>query len=73
MRNREIPYTSDDLRYIADQIDKVSDDIGNVADIPDGDWRWGLTVEMTDDGGETVGHLRAYGDGWIGYFPLAVS
>lgn len=69
---RDIPYTSDDLRYIAEQIENVTDDLPKT-DLEDGDWRWGLTVEIFDDGGDTVGQLRPHGDGWIGFYPKEIK
>lgn len=69
---RYLPYTSDDLRYIADQVDKITETIGT-DDLTDGDWRWGLTVDIYDDDGETAGQMSFHGDGWIGFYPKAIA
>lgn len=71
MSDRSIPYTSDDLRYIADQIDKVLEVVGG--ELSDDDWRCGLTVDILDDMGYRVGQIRPYGDGWLGFYPSEVN
>lgn len=69
--NRNIPYTASDLRFIADEIDKVEHAIGG-DELGDGDWRWGVSVSIHDDDGSVTGTLRPHGDGWLGFYPLAV-
>lgn len=68
---REIPYTSGDLRGIADTIDEIIAAL-NPADeyLEEGDWRWGVTVQVVDlEGEEIVGEVRAHGDGWLAFYP----
>lgn len=72
MSDRKIPYTASDLREIADRIDEVTSHIGE-NDLADGDWRWGLAVSIFDDGDDRTGELRPHGDGWIGFYPIAVE
>lgn len=69
---RDVPFTSGDLRDTADRVDEVLAVVGG-DDIPDKDWRWGLTVDIFDDGGDVVGQLRPHGDGWIGFYPKAIE
>lgn len=71
MNNREIPYTSDDLRYIADQMDAVLEVVGE--DLTDDDWRWGLSVDIFDNAGCLVGQVKPYPDGWLGFYPGTVD
>lgn len=71
MSDRRFPYTSDDLRYIADQIDKVLEVVGG--ELSDDDWRWGLAVDILDDMGDRVGQIKPHGDGWLGFYPRAVN
>ena len=63
-----IPFTPDDLRYLADTIDKVFEGVGG-EDLELVDWRWGLRVEITDDTDTRVGEVRPHGDGWLGFYP----
>lgn len=69
---RDVPFTSSDLREAADRIDEVLTVVGG-EDLPDNDWRWGLTVDIFDDASEVVGQLRPHGDGWIGFYPKAIT
>lgn len=68
---RTIPYTSDDLRGIADKIDEIikvleTDD----AYLGPGDWRWGVTIEVEDpEWSGVVGEIRPHGDGWLAFYP----
>jgi len=73
MTNRAIPYTSDDLRAIADNIDEIVNDLGDLGDL--GDWRWGLTVEIYDPEvpESVVGHIKAHPDGWFGFYPVEAT
>lgn len=68
MTDRNIPYTADDLRYTADQIDIIMAALGT-DDLEDGDWRWGLSVDVFDDDNKVTGQIRPNGDGWLGYYP----
>lgn len=70
MKDRKIPLISDELRTIADRIDEVMNVVGGT-DLPDDDWRWGLTVKIADEAGEVVGEIRPYGDGWLGFYPVS--
>lgn len=70
--NRIIPFTSSDLREAADRIDEVLAVVG-IDELPDADWRWGLTVDIFDEGGDVIGQLRPHGDGWIGFYPKAID
>lgn len=69
---RDVPFTSSDLRDAADAVDKITADIGG-DDIADGDWRWGLTVDIFDDAGDAIGQVRPHGDGWLGFYPRAIQ
>lgn len=74
MTNRTIPYTSDDLRAIADKLDEIITAIGDRDILTDGDWRWGLSVEVFDaDLAQTAGHIKPHPDGWLGFYPTEVS
>lgn len=69
MSARTYPYTSDDLRYIADRIDEVLNGIHPVdQDLKENDWRRGLTVDIFDDANHPVGQIRPEGDGWLGFY-----
>lgn len=68
---RDYPYTADDLRYIADKVEDITDAIGG-GDLTEGDWRWGLSVDVFDDGDEIAGQVRPHGDGWIGFYPKGI-
>lgn len=70
--NREVPFTSSDLRDVADTLDEITSDIGG-DEIPDGDWRWGLTVDVFDDADGVVGQVRPHSDGWLGFYPRAIE
>ena len=70
--SRAYPMSSSDLREIADRVDEVLTVLGG-EDLADGDWRWGLTVDIPDDAGQIVGQLKPHGDGWIGFYPKEVS
>ena len=72
MSKRDIPYTSNDLRDIANRIDEIVGALGG-GDIDDGSWIWGLSVDVTDDDGYSVGLVRPHGDGWLGFYPNAVD
>lgn len=70
MKDRTIPWSSDDLRTTADEIDKILSVI-NPEDgfLEDGDWRWGVTVDVVDDLDYVIGTLKPTGDGWFGFYP----
>lgn len=70
MKDRTIPWTSDDLRTAADQIDMILAVI-NPEDgyFGEGDWRWGLTVDIIDDFDNLMGTLKPTRDGWLGFYP----
>lgn len=72
MANRGIPYTSDDLRLAADRVDEIIAAVGD-GDLEDGDWRWGVSVEVTDENGWAIGHVRPFSDGWLGFYPIVVE
>lgn len=71
MTNRTIPMDSETLRNIATQLDTISDAIG--CDFDDNDWRWGISVNIFDDMGNTIGQVRPHGDGWLGFFPRSLE
>lgn len=75
MTNRTIPYTSDDLRAIADRLGEITAAIGGEEILADDDWRWGLTVEVYDpEVPETVvGYVKPHPDGWLGFYPTEVT
>lgn len=73
MSDRSIPYTSSDLRRIADQMDEVIAVLGGVDLLTDSDWRWGLTVDIFDEFGTRMGQIKPYGDGWLGFYPSEVN
>ena len=70
------PLTADDLRRIADFMDEVQAKItnGQTHEPGDGDWRWGLRVDIFGDLAEaptedTIGHLTYHPDGWFAFYP----
>lgn len=70
-RYRTIPYTSDDLRAIADNVEAVVSALGpEDGFLEDGDWRWGVAVDIFDPEGEgIVGQVKPVSDGWFGFYP----
>lgn len=72
MKKRNIPWTPEDLRLIAYKMDEVLSVVGGEFE-EDSDWRWGLTVEITDEFGSTVGIIKPYMDGWLGFYPNEVN
>lgn len=72
---RDYPYTSDDLRGIANRMDQIEADIAGGFSIDDmASWKWLLKIDVIEpDGGEPAGQLRAHGDGWIGFYPRALT
>lgn len=75
IRRREVPYSSSDLRDIADRVDKIVTALNPGDDfLPEGDWRWGLTVEVFDPDFDTsVGQVKAHGDGWLAFYPWGAT
>lgn len=69
--NRNYPYSADELREIADHVDAIVEALGG-GDLPDGDWRWGVTVEVWHED-TLVGHVKPHGDAWLGFYPKAVA
>lgn len=74
---RTWPYLPDDLRYIADRVEKVLGDVApGGGDLEDGDWRWGLSVTIWNPDGDEddiAGTILPYGDGWLGFYPKAID
>lgn len=68
---RNIPLTPHDIRDIAIQMEEIEAVIG-CSEIPDDDWRWGLSVEIRDDADTIVGHVKTHPDGWFGFYPIEV-
>lgn len=70
MKDRTYPWTSEDLRTTADEIDKVLA-VLNPEDgyLVDGDWRWGVKVDICDDMDNVIGVLKPVPDGWFGFYP----
>lgn len=67
---RDYPYTADDLRRIADQVEQITTAIGDPEGV--GDWRWGVTVDVFDEDGVTpLGQMRIH-DEWLGFYPKAL-
>lgn len=64
-----IPFSSGDLRYIADQIDEVLNDLKVFEDLPEDDWRWGISVKIRDEMAWDLGEIRPHVDGWLGFYP----
>ena len=74
MTARSWPYTPEDLRSLADKVDEILAGLNPTGeDLTDGDWRWGVTVDVFDDGDSPAGQVRPYGDGWLGFYPREVS
>jgi hypothetical protein len=71
--NRSWPYTPDELRTLADKVEEVLNTLDPKGDIPDGDWRWGVTVDILDEHGDPAGTVKPYGDGWLGFYPREVN
>lgn len=69
---RTYPYTSDDIRAIADRLDEIIGGLGSPDLEEESDWLWGVTVEVWHED-QVVGHVKAHGDGWMGFYPLAVT
>jgi hypothetical protein len=74
MSARTYPYTAEDLRSIADDMDKILATVDPNGDVilGAGDWRLALTVDITDDGGNSIGQIRPSRDGWLGFYPKEV-
>ena len=68
---RNWPYTPEDLQAIASRVDEIIAAVAPDNNLPDDDWRWGLNVEVWIDG-FLVGHVKPYGDGYLGFYPLEV-
>lgn len=70
-RYRDVPYTSDDLREIAEQVDRIVKALNPEDEyLEEGDWRWGVIVEVFDPELDvSVGQVKAHGDGWLGFYP----
>lgn len=71
---RDVPLTSDDLRHVADRVDEVLKVVGTDI-LPDGDWRWGLTVtvwNLDGDDEDIAGVIAPHSDGWIGFYPHGI-
>ena len=76
MAERDIPYTASDMREIADQVEKIEAAVmGGLDEFPgkNGDWRWGMSVEIYDDMGYVAGVVKPQPDGWLGFYPKAVD
>ena len=71
MSDRSIPWTPEDLRTVADLMEKVTDAVGG-DEFEEDDWRWGLEVVIRDDFGDTLGKMAPHGDGWLGFYPRKV-
>lgn len=69
---RSWPYMPEDLRALAERVDEILFTIAPDNDLPDGDWRWGVSVEVVLDD-LVAGHVRPHGDGYLGFYPLEVS
>lgn len=76
MSKRDFPLTSSDLRHIADRVDEIIAAVGDETDLPDNDWRWGLSVTVWNQEGDRddiAGVVAPYGDGWIGFYPNGIE
>lgn len=75
--SRDYPLTSSDLRHIADRVDEVLAVVNpEDGELPDGDWRWGLTVDIWHDDGsadDIAGQIAPNGDGWLGFYPNPIE
>lgn len=69
---RDYPLTSADLRHLADRVAEILEVVDVEGDLPDNDWRWGLTVKVWNldgDGDDVAGVVAPHGDGWLGFYP----
>lgn len=74
MRERVYPHTADDLRAIAERMELIVSEVGKDGDDwYEDDWRYDLTVDINDEFGNTIGHVKAHGDGWLGFYPKEVA
>lgn len=74
MSNRVYPWTSEDLRRVADKMDVITSEVGkDNEEWPSDDWRYGLSVEVLDDMDNVIGYVKAYPDGWLGFYPNEVT
>lgn len=64
----QVPYTSSDLREIADRMDEIFEVLSVPEDLEDDSIYWGVSVEVLLDG-ITEGELKSHPDGWIGFYP----
>ena len=69
---RRWPYMPEDLKALAERVDEIISTIAPDNDLPDDDWRWGVSVEVILDD-LVAGHVRPHGDGYLGFYPLEVT
>lgn len=76
-RKVSIPYTADDLIRIGNMVHGIVEQIepkDGAGFLEDGDWRWNMTVDVIDpERNESVGQIRAHGDGWLAFYPWEPS
>lgn len=71
-KKRTFPLSAEELRGIADRVEKILTALGG-EDLPDDDWRWGVSVEVLDEYGDVVGYIKPCRDGYLGFHPVEVS
>lgn len=60
-----IGLSEDNLEFIRTQMVDIGRQVGrDPSEWSDGDWRWGMTVEIRDESGHLLGTVSVHGDGW---------
>lgn len=67
-----IPYTSEELRALADRVDEITNGLILQEILEEDDFRWGLTCSVYLDG-YVVGMVASHPDGFFGFFPESWS
>jgi hypothetical protein len=74
---RDFPLTPDDLRAQADRVEEILSVVNTAdGDLPENDWRWGLTVTVWNQDGDqedVAGTIAPCGDGWLGFYPKGIE
>lgn len=69
---RGVPLSAEELRGIADHVEEILTALGG-EDLPDDDWRWGVSVEVRDEHGYVVGYIKPCNFGYLGFHPAEVD
>lgn len=70
MSYQEVPFSADDLRAIADQVDRFSDFLIQDGEYPKGDLTIYIAIQRPDTfDSQVIGHIVCE-DGWLGFQPI---